>query len=237
MTGLNAFIRNACLLVGAAGALGTACSAHAEGAVEGTVFGGVLAGDVQTAYLGIAAPLPGARVGAGLAIRAIVSGSRYKYDAAVGRVRGKDVRADVSLLYQVSDAHNYFDFGLGARYVDTRLRPEDPGNSRRGGHWEGVISAGGQQSYAPWYASEFGSYGTDGRDYFVRGDLTHSLSGPFRLGVEAEADGARDYSRRSAGAVLAVSAAPGWEVKISGGATSQSHRSGGYGGITFSTRF
>jgi hypothetical protein len=233
MTGLKDAMRGARLLALAAAAMAPAMAARAEG----TVFGGALFGDTQTEYLGVSMPLPGARVGQGLAVRAIVSGSQYKYDAFVGTVHGKDIRADVSLLYQISNAHNYFDFGIGPRYVDVRLNPRDPGNPREGGHWEGVVSASGQHTYDPWYVSEFGSYGTDGRDYFVRGDVTHRISGPFRLGVEAEADGARDYSRRSVGAVLAISAAPGWEVKISGGATDQSHRTGGYGGVTFRTSF
>lgn len=220
-------------LLAAWAALAPAAAARAQG----TVFGGVVAGDVRTAYVGVAAPLPGARVGQGLALRAILSGSQYKYDAAFGRVRGRDLRADVSLLWQVSDAHTYFDFGLGGRYVDTRLKPDDPGNPRRGGHWEGVVSAGGQQTFDPWYASEFGAYGFQGRDYFVRGDVTRRIAGPWRLGVEAQADGARDYARRSVGAVLALSASPAWEVKLSGGVTDQSHRSGGYGGLTFRRSF
>lgn len=235
MTGLNGLLRAAApLAVIAAGALIPAQSADAEG----TVFGGVFGGDVQNAYLGVSTPVAGGRIGQGLAVRAIVGGSQYKYDSGtVGRVRGKDISADVSLLYQVSNAHNYFDFGLGARYVDTRLSPKDPTNSRAGGHWEAVVSASGQQTYDPWYASEFVSYGTNGRDYYAHGDITHKIAGPVRLGVEVQADGARDYSRRGVGGVLALAAGPGWEVKISGGATDQSHRSGGYGGITFRTSF
>ena len=233
MTGLKDFTGAAGLLVAAVAALAPVGAARADG----TVFGGVQAGDVQNAYLGVSVPLPGARVGEGFAVRGIVGGSKYRYGAAVGEVHGRDIRADVSLLYQVSNAHNYFDVGVGARYIDTRLDPRDPTNSREGQHWEAVVSASGQQNYGPWYASEFGSYGTFGRDYFVRGDLTHTVYGPVRLGVEAETDGARDYSRRSVGGVLAFSIDPSWEVRVSGGATDQSHRSGGYGGVTFRASF
>lgn len=235
MAGLKDLFGGGLLVVAAAIAavLAPAWAARADG----TVFGGIQAGDVQNAYLGVSVPLPGARVGEGFAVRGIVGGSKYRYSGSVGDVHGRDIRADVSLLYQVSNAHNYFDFGVGARFIDTKLDPRDPTNSREGQHAEAVFSASGQQNYGPWYASEFGSYGTFGRDYFVRGDLTHTIYGPFRLGVEAETDGARDYARRSVGGVLAYSTAPGWEVRLSGGATDQSHRSGGYGGVTFRAGF
>ena len=234
MAGLKDLFRGAGLLVAAvmAAVLAAGPAARAEGAV----FAGVQAGDVQNAYLGVSVPLPGARIGEGLAVRGIVGGGKYRYGASLGEVHGRDIRADASLLYQVSNAHNYFDVGVGARYIDTRLTPHDPANPREGRHWEAVVSASGQQNYGPWAASEFGSYGTFGRDYFVRGDLTHKVYGPVRLGIEAETDGARDYSRRSVGGVIAFSVA-NWEVRLSGGATDQSHRSGGYGGATFRASF
>lgn len=220
-----------------AAAAALVCPAAPSAEASGTVFGGVSAGNDRIAYLGVSTPLPGSSVGRGWAVRGIVGAGEYKYVAAVGRVSGKETRGDLSLLYQVSDANNYFDVGVGGRYVHTHLSPRDPGNRRQGGRWEAVASASGQQSAGPWQASEFASYGFRDHDYFVRGDVTHAIAPALRLGVEAQADGARDYSRRAAGAVLAVSPTPRWEVKLSGGVTDQAHRSGGYGAISFRTSF
>lgn len=232
MMGKNG-VKRGLAFMAAASLAGAAGAARAEG----TVFGGVIAGGDNTAYLGVSVPLPGARVGQGPAVRAIVGGVQYKYDAAVGRVRGEQVRADVSLLYQVSSARAYFDAGLGVRYVDTRLSPRDPGNTRRGGQWEAVVSASGEQNLGPWQLSQFGSYGFSDRDYFVRGDVTRAVAGPLRLGLEAQADGARDYSRQRYGVVVGFAPSPRWVVKVSGGASEQSSRSGGYGGVSFRAGF
>jgi hypothetical protein len=222
---------------GFAAGLFLACALPAAAQTRGSVFGGATLGDDREAYLGVSAPLPGGRVGAGPALRLIGGASEYRYNAAVGRVRGRETRADLSLLWQVSDARNYFDAGVGGRYVHTRLRPADPASNRAGGRWEPVISASGQHALDPWAMSEFASYGFRDHDYFVRGDVTYKIAPAWGLGVEAQADGARDYSRWRGGLVAALGLASGWRVKLSGGITDQDGHTGGYGGLSFQAGF
>lgn len=232
MMGKNGVVRGVALLAATAF---VAFGGVAQAA--GTVFGGVVFGGDNTAYLGASIPLPGARVGEGLAVRGIVAGTQYEYDSSIGRIEGEQVQADLSLIYQFSSATTYFDIGLGARYVDTQLEPDDPGSSRDGGQWEVVVSASGQQTFGPWQLSQFGSYGFDAQDYYVRGDVTHQIGGAFRLGVEVQIDGSEDYDRQRYGAVLGFSPSPDWSIKVSGGVTEQTDNSGGYGGVTFQTSF
>lgn len=231
MRSWNKIVRRAAPLA----ALTTLSAGQAQ--AEGTVFGGGAVGRDVLGYVGVSAPLPGARVGKGLAVRGIVSHSEYKYNANVGRIRGKDTRADLSLLYQFSDAANYFDVGGGVRYVDTRLTPGDPDSTREGETWEVVVSASGEHRFGRWRVSEFGSYGFDDEDYYLRGDVTRTVSGPVRVGVEAQADGASDYSRTRYGLVLAVSPSYAWELKVSAGVTDESDDTSGYGGVSFRASF
>lgn len=220
-----------CALAGLAPA-----GALAQGAPT-TVFAGATFGEDELAYAGVTVPLPGDG-GGGPAIRAIVSRTEYDYRSSVlGNVEGREVRGDVSALYQVFGPMGYFDIGLGARYVDTKLSPRDPGNDREGGQWEAVASLSGQAAAGPWRMAGFGSYGFDIHDYYARGEITHAIAPRVRLGAEASADGDRTYDRRRLGALLGFSPDPAWEIQLSAGGTDSDDHEGAYGAVAFRRTF
>jgi hypothetical protein len=215
--------------------LATAALAASSGgaSAQPTVFGGVSFGSDELAYLGATVPLNS--TGTGLALRGIASGSEYSYVSNGVKIDGRQVRGDVSLLAQTSTANTYADAGVGVRYVDTHLSPDDPFNPGRG-RWEAAVSASFQATGDPWRVTGFGSYGFDQHDYFIRGDVTRAVTPRIRLGAEALFDGDRTYDRRRIGAVAAYSTSPKWEVQVSVGAA-EDHRNGAYGGVSFRRTF
>lgn len=201
-----------------------------------TVFGGVTFGSDELAYLGMTAPLN--PTGTGLALRGIVSGSKYDYRSADVKIDGRQVRGDLSLLLQSSSANLYADAGVGVRYVDTHLSPSDPANRDADrGSWEAAVSASVQATQDAWRVTGFASYGFDQRDYFVRGDVSRAVAPAVRLGLETLFDGDRTYDRRRLGVLAAYSTSPNWEVQISVGAADSSTRNGAYGGMSFRRTF
>lgn len=212
-------------------------SAPAAAQERTTIFGGVNFGEDEGAYAGLTIAPPGSRIGEGWAVRTSVSGSKYEYQSNGIGIEGKEVRGEVAVLHQWSGAWGYADVGLGARYVNTDLSPQDPGNERRGVRWAPTLSVTGQRVMGPWRVAGFASTGIGDDDYFVRGELTRAVSSQVRFGVEAAADGDPSYERQKVGAVLSFAPADTWEVTFAAGALYADKDDGAYGGISFSRRF
>jgi hypothetical protein len=199
-----------------------------------TVFGGVAFGSDELAYLGVTVPLNTS--GTGLAVRGIASGSEYNYHSNGVKIDGRQVRGDVSLLAQTSTPNVYADVGIGARYIDTHLSPNDPFNPARN-HWEAAVSASFQAQKDLWRVTGFSSYGFEQHDYFIRADLSRVVTRNVRLGVETLFDGDRTYDRRRFGLLAAYSTSPRWEAQVSIGGADSNTRNGAYGGISFRRNF
>lgn len=212
-------------------------SAPAAAQERTTIFGGVNFGEDEDAYAGATIALPGGRIGDGWAVRTSFSGSQYEYQTNGVEIEGKEVRGEVAILRQWSGPWGYVDFGVGARYVNTDLSPDDPGNERDGGRWAPTLSATGQRIAGPWRVAGFASTGIGDDDYFVRGELTRAVSSQVRLGVEAGADGDPSYERQRVGAVVSFAPAETWEVTFAAGALYADTDDGAYGAISFSHRF
>lgn len=202
-----------------------------------TVFAGGTVGRDQSAYIGSTLPMSNSQPG-GLALRGTLSYSSYDYRSdPLGRVSGKESRAELALLYQMTGSSTYADVGVGARYVHTKLSPSDPGNSRRGDKVEAAVSASVQHQADPWRVAGFASYGFDIRDYYLRGEVTRAVSPAWRLGAEMVAEGDRTYDRQRYGVVVAYDPRPDWEVAFSVGGQAQPHRGGAYAGLAFRRSF
>lgn len=221
------------LLTGAA----ISISAPASGQERTTVFGGVNFGEDEGAYLGATFTPPGGRIGQGWGLRTTVSGSQYEYETNGVEISGEEVRAEAAILHQWSGAWGYVDVGVGARYVNTELSPQDPGNERGGVQWSPTLSATAQRVAGPWRLEGFASTGLGDEDYFVRGEVTRAVGPTVRLGVEAAMDGDPNYERQRVGAVVSFAPAETWEVQFVAGALYGDNDDGAYGGISFSRRF
>ena len=216
-------------------ALGLAWAGMSLGAAAAqprpTVFGGVGLGADRLAFVGATVPVGTARGSQGLALRGIVSGSQNRYDGAGGRVKSEQGRAEAALLYQRWGGWGYFDAGVGGRYTDTDLSPDDPGNPNRGSQWDPMVSVSGESARAnPWQVAGFASYGFSSEDYYVRGELTRAVGGGLRLGVEAIFDGDPNYDRRRAGVVAAFGGAD-WQLRLAVGGADSRARDGAYGSV------
>lgn len=226
--------------IAASVALGLGLAATAvgpAGAQSGpTVFGGAGIGADRLTYAGVTVPLTGGGP-RGFALRGIVSASENKYRSGDIRIKSEQVRGEAAVLYQASGAWGYFDAGVGARYVDTDLSPDDPGNPNRGGQWDPVVSVSGESSSAnPWQVAGFASYGFESEEYYARAELTRAVTPYVRLGAEAAFDGDPQYDRQRAGVVVAFGKAD-MQLRFSVGAADSKARDGAYATIGFRRSF
>lgn len=151
------------------------------------------------------------------AVRGIVTAGGYDYESVGTRIEGEFTQADVVVLHQSSGSWGYFNVGGGARYTDTTLSPDDTGNGRRGGKWDGLIAVDGIRRAGDWEAGGFASYGVDMQEYYVRARVTRRLgSDRFRLGLETIVQGDPNYDRQGV-AVVALHRAGSIEFSASAG--------------------
>jgi hypothetical protein len=222
-----------------AGLLGGAAllvTAPAQSQERTSVFGDVTLGRDRGVSAGVTLTPAGSRIGAGWGLRTTVSTSRYRYESNGVPVRSEDSRVEAAVIRQWSGPWGYVDVGVGARYVNTDLSPDDPSNDRRGVRWRPALSATGIRHLGPWRAQGFASTGLGDDDYYVRGELTRALGAGVRAGAEIVVDGDPNYDRQRYGAVLGYGAET-WEVRLTAGASDAPGRTEGYGTIGFSRRF
>lgn len=218
-------------------ALATATCGGAGAQPRPTVFGGVGLGADELAYAGLTLPLASTGPGGGVALRTMVSRSINDYRSAGRRIESEQRRGEASLLYQAFGRWGYVDAGLGARYTDTDLTPQDLGNPNRGGRWDPVVSLSGESSPdRPWQTAGYAAYGFKSEDYYARAELTRAVRPSLRLGAEVILDGDPNYDRRRVGAVLAIGRS-GWQVRAAVGAADSDAKDGAYGSIGFRRSF
>lgn len=182
-------------------------------------------------FVGATAPLPGASLGHGLAVRGSAFGGTYDYRGgpANGRVDATFGGAQLDALYQATGRSWWFDGGVGARYIDTHLSPFDRGNRRHGAQVEAAISADGGGVHGPWRVDYYGSYGTRLDDYAARASLTHAITDRLRAGGEVSVEGDPTYDLQRLGPYVGFGLDHWSELQVSAGVSHQSGRDvGGY---------
>lgn len=210
-------------------ALGLAIAASPAAAQDtGVVFGGVTVGEAPGAFVGVNVALPGAELGRGPAVRAVVSRSDYEYEIGPTRIDGRSTAVTVQGVYQFSGGWGYANLGAGALYQDTRLRPDDPGNPNRGDEWDGVVSVDGLANVGALRVGGFASYRIGLEEHYVQGEVSHVVGRTARIGAEVVDQGDPNYERRLYGGLLVVDPIPKWQVRLSGGALRQEGQNGGY---------
>jgi hypothetical protein len=177
-------------------------------------------GDVDNAsdgYLGATVAL--SHIGEGLAVRGSGFGGAYDYRGgpANQRIDATFAGAELDLIYQFANDGFWINGGVGGRYVDTTLHPNDPGNRRRGSQGEVALVVDGGDVSGPWRGDWYAGYGTRLDDYQARVSLTHALDAPWRAGLEVGAEGDPTYNEQRVGPLVAYAFSKSGEVQVSGG--------------------
>lgn len=224
--------RSLFVVAAVAGAM-LASAAHAEG----VTFAGVTAAADPSAYAGVLAPIPGGKLGSGLAVRLSVNGGGYSYDAGRQKIKARYGGGDLSAMYQFSGSWGYANVSVGPRYGYTHLRPNDPGSSRRGSSLDAIASSDGALVAEKWRMEWYGLYGTGVKDYQAKLFISRAAAPGLRLGLEGGVQGDPSYSRVYGGAGAAVRLA-GSDFRVTAGASDQKGRgTRGYLTIAFSRSF
>ncbi|MDE2089420.1 MAG: glycosyltransferase [Gammaproteobacteria bacterium] len=179
--------------------------AHAEG----LWLGGVQVGGQGSAYVytGLLAPLPGSTLSQGFVQRYWIDGVRYRYSGAPGTIQATAPGAEVALGYTHATAQGYYGLYLGVGYRDTRLSPDDPSASVRGGQWSLDPQVQVEQALAPdWKVNGIASYAFGPQSYWLRGRLLRAAWGRHWFGPELIVEGNKDYHALQVGLVSL-----GWE--------------------------
>lgn len=217
----------------------TGFAAQAHGAERGVAFLGGTAARTPSYTAGVVVALPGALLGNGLAVGAVVSRSEYTSSTATGAtVTGRSNSVTLSARFQSSGTWGYANVGAGGAYHHTRLRPDDPSNPNRGSRRTAVVGGDGVLNLGqPWQLGAQGDYRFSLDEYYSQVDLTRAVSHTVRLGVEGLAQGDPTYKRRQYGAVVSYSPSQPWGIRLSGGKRVEKTQSGAYGALSISYVF
>ncbi len=190
--------------------------------------------DGDSAYLGWIRPVAGGRLGQGWFVRPWLSYTSYRYHGAPGLVSAHVPGASLGGGYAWSGRHGSRSLSLAPGYQDTRLHPDDPGNSARGG--QAFVLAQGQwrQRLAPaWDSRLIANYALGSRNYWTRLRLGYHAGARAALGPSFVYQGGPDYHGWQAGAFLDWALTRRWQVGVAGGYLKYAGVSGeGYAALT-----
>ncbi len=201
-----------------------------------TAFAGATAGNDLSAYAGLQRGVS-RDASDGWAVRGAVAAGRYDYETGGVDVEGSFVQLQAVVLREWFRGPAYAALGVGPRFAETQLEPDDPGNEREGGRFDGVVTAEAAWNGALWRTTAYAEYGVDHATYYTRLVATHRLSGSWRAGVEALAEGDRTYDRLGAGVVAAYGVSAGREIRFSVGAMDRDEDSGVYAAVAWASSF
>ena len=213
------------LAAGGLAVLSVASAALAQD--RGVVFAGAMVDAADYASLGGQYALPGSVDGRGLSVRLSGFLGRYDYLTDDRRIDATFGGGELDGVYQASGGWGFASLFAGARYVDTRLSPNDPTNRRDGGHAEPDVGTDGSLIHAPWRTDWYAAYGASLSDRQARIDVTHALGQRFRAGLEGGAEGDPTYSAWRVGPFAALRLGASDEAQISAGVSEQSGQSTG----------
>jgi len=187
-----------------AGLLYSAAIASAS-AQSGIALAGMeVSRDDQYAYLGAVIPLPGQRTGNGFVQRYWIDYIAYRYEqSALQDIDAKVVGGEAALGFQKAESGSWWGAYLGARYANTRLSPDDPGNDDRGARWRAKLQIEGETQLAGnWRINGILSHQIGNDDYWARVRLQTTLTNKWHVGPEFVSQGDSNYSAQKLGAYI-----------------------------------
>jgi hypothetical protein len=160
--------------------------------------------DDQYAYLGAVLPLPGQRIGNGFVQRYWIDYIGYRYQqSALQDIDARVVGGEAALGFQKAQSGSWWGAYLGARYANTRLSPDDPGNEDRGARWRAKLQIEGETRLAGnWRINGILSHQIGNDDYWGRVRLQTTLRNAWHVGPEFVAQGGSNYSAQKLGAYV-----------------------------------
>jgi len=187
------------------------------------------------AFAGAIVPFPGTQLGKGPAIRIWGDHLTYTYQAGAQKIKARGWGTALAGVYQFSGSWGWSNLSAGLSYRNTRLSPNDPGNSSRGGHTRLNLQAdGGFNLDEDWRLRGLASYTPAIRDYLIQAGIDRSVTERLRLGLETRFQGDRNYEQKSAGAIAYIRLGSGVEFAPSLGVShNDDGKTGVYGGLTF----
>lgn len=174
-------------------------------AQEGIALAGVEASrDNRYAYLGTVLPLPGSRLGQGYVQRYWLDYVAYSYEKTPQlEIDTRMSAAEAALGYQQSSASGWWGAYLGARYANTRLRPDDPDNDDQGRRVRAKLQFEGETDMmAGWRINGIASHLVGDANYWARLRLQTQLRNRWRVGPEVLVQGDSNYSAYKVGAFV-----------------------------------
>ena len=180
----------------------TSMSALAQDAV---VFTGLELGkDYRYAYFGSVLPALGSKSGQGFVQRYLFDYITYSYEQTpIQDIDAKVTGVEAALGYQGTHDNGSWGVYLGARYTQTRLSPNDPGNDDLGSQVRAKFQIEGDQALAPdWRISGMASYVLVDNNYWVRLRAQKTLSNGLVAGPELVVQGDSNYRAAKLGAFL-----------------------------------
>jgi hypothetical protein len=186
------------------------------------------------AFIGTIIPLPGNALGSGWGVRLWGDYLAYDYASGPNTIEASGWGGEVSGVYQFSGAWGWSNLSLGARYRDTALSPDDPGNRARGAHVHLTVQAdGGYNIDAFWRLRGIANYTSSIDGYYLQPAIDRSVSGRVRLGIDATFQGDKSYKQFSAGANLTLTIDSIHSFGLRAGTSSNGSDTGVYGGVSF----
>ncbi|HSM10756.1 MAG TPA: cellulose biosynthesis protein BcsS [Lysobacter sp.] len=189
-------------------AAGLCCVAHPAIAESVWIAGASVAEETDVGWLGRVGPLPGKRLADGWSQSIFVDYVSYEYDAGTQRINGtaKGIKFSIGREFRVE--RGYLGLGLGVGASQTRLSPDDPGNSNRG---TSVHPVGEFQwrsdADATWRSRAYAQYVFGARRSYANAFVGRLLPNGMALGPQLSTGG--DPSYRIYGLALALD---GWKL-------------------------
>jgi hypothetical protein len=207
--------------------------------LRGVWFAGATLSDSQSGYAGGILALPGSGLGRGLAMRISANAGSYDYEGGAQRIAGSYRGAEVALVYQASGAWGWANFSAGPRLTDTRLRPDDPDNRRKGTRLDAGAQLDGAVDGPDWRLGWLGSAGLVDQNFQTRLQLGRKISeGRYRIGLEAGILGDPIFTKEHAGAFIALPFVGKSEMQLGSGLVFQEEKSAQlYGSVQISSVF
>lgn len=175
--------------------------------------------DNHYTFIGLVAPLGNNNLGDGLMQKYWVDYLGYSYDTDQ-KIKAQAVGLEAMLGYQMSGASTWGGIFAGARYNNTSLSPDDPGNANSGQHvWAKGQLEGGMDLAESLKVSGIASYTLGADSFWMRTRFLYRLSQHLSTGPEAIHMGDPNYRAWQFGWVITgFEPVPGFKLGVKAGA-------------------
>lgn len=177
-------------------------AAHAQD-LQGVWFVGGSLSDSGNVYGGVVHALPGAKLGDGLAVRAVISGGQFRYDAAENIIQGKYLGGEIAVVVQSSGEWGWANVSMGPRITDTSLSPGDPSNDRSGTRFDLGVQGDGTVKFGPYRTHWYTAFGPFDETYNGRVQIGRVLQNErYELGIDGRLIGDPSFAQQTLGGYL-----------------------------------